>query len=638
MCGITGIVDLRAERPIDRVVLRHMNGLLSHRGPDGDGFHFSPGVGLGHRRLSIIDLEGGKQPLYNEDGSVVVTFNGEIFNFMEIEAELLSRGHTFRTRSDTEVIVHAWEEWGEKCLPRFNGMFAFAVWDERQKSLFIARDRLGVKPLYYAQLTDDCVVFGSELKALLAHPGVPRQVDPRAVEDYFTFGYVPDPKTIYANVFKLEPGAYLLGRRGVGLAPPVRYWDVPLFGERSPPGSPAQWQQELRDRLQEAVRKRLMSDVPLGAFLSGGIDSSAVVAMMREIGTPHLLTCSIGFSEPRYDESSYARMVAEAKNTDHKAEVVEASDYGLLDRLVGIYDEPYADSSAIPTYRVCQLARRHVTVALSGDGGDENFVGYRRYRLFAVEEAVRRRLPLSVRRALFGPLGKLYPKLDWAPRVLRGKATFQALARDTVAAYQHGVSICSDEFRHQLFSPRFRNSLQGYSSSEVFRSAVADKTFADPVALIQYLDYKTYLPGDILTKVDRASMAHSLEVRTPFLDYEFVEWAARLPSGVKLTGGEGKHILKQALRPLLPHEVLFRSKMGFAVPLDVWFRGSLRQHITDVVAGPRLADSGIFDPEFLNRIVQDHQSGRRDFSAPLWSLLMFDGFLQAQDGTQRAVA
>ena len=638
MCGITGIVDLRGDRPIDEAVLRRMNGLLSHRGPDGDGFHVSPGVGLGHRRLSIIDLEGGKQPLYNEDRSVVVTFNGEIFNFMEIETELLARGHTFRTRSDTEVIVHAWEEWGERCLERFNGMFAFALWDERQKMLFVARDRLGVKPLYYTQLADGCVVFGSELKALLAHPKVPRRIDPRAVEDYFTFGYVPDPKTIYAGVLKLEPGAFLLAQRGTGQLQPVRYWDVPLFGEHTRAGTAVQWEQELRERLQEAVRKRLVSDVPLGAFLSGGIDSSAVVAMMREIGTDHLLTCSIGFSEPRYDESAYARMVAEAKQTDHKTEVVEASDYGLLDKLVGIYDEPYADSSAIPTYRVCQLARRHVTVALSGDGGDEDFVGYRRYRLFSAEEAVRSRLPLSVRRAIFGPLGRLYPKLDWAPRVLRGKTTFQALARDTVAAYLHGVSICSDEFRGQLFSPQLRRDLRGYSSTEVFRSAVAGKDFADPISLVQYLDYKTYLPGDILTKVDRASMAHSLEVRTPFLDYEFVEWAARLPADVKLRGGEGKHILKQALRPLLPAEVLFRSKMGFAVPLDVWFRGSLRQHIADVVRGPRLAGSGLFDAAFLDRIVRDHQSGRRDYSAPLWSLLMFDGFLQAQGGALQVAA
>ena len=627
MCGITGIVDLVGQRPIEQARLRAMNAALEHRGPDGDGFHFEPGVGFGHRRLSIIDLEGGRQPLYNEDGTIVVTFNGEIFNFLEVERELLARGHTFRTRCDTEVIVHAWEEWGEDCVQRFNGMFAFAVWDQRKQTLFIARDRLGVKPLFYTLLPDGQLLFASELKALLVHPDVPRRIDPRAVEEYFTFGYVPDPKTIYTDIRKLEPGAYLSVRRGRPEVKPQRYWDVPLMGPRRCAEPRERWLDELRDRLKESVRKRLMSDVPLGAFLSGGIDSSAVVAMMREIGTNDILTCSIGFSEPSYDESRYARRVAEAKRTNHKQEVVEASDYSLLDQLVGIYDEPYADSSAIPTYRVCELARKHVTVALSGDGGDENFIGYRRYRLFAAEEAVRSRIPAGVRQAIFGPLGRWYPKLDWAPRVLRGKTTFQALARGTVDAYLHGVSICPEEMRAALFSEGFRRELQGYSAREVFHGLVRNKEFADPLALVQYLDFKTYLPGDILTKVDRASMAHSLEVRTPFLDYEFVEWVASLPSAIKLNGGEGKHVLKEALRPVLPEEVLFRKKMGFAVPLDVWFRGSLRQHILNVVQGKRLAECGIFEPAMLRRMVADHQSGRRDHSAPLWSLLMFDGFL-----------
>ena len=628
MCGITGIVDLTGRRAIDERLLRAMNGRIGHRGPDGDGFHFEPGVGFGHRRLSIIDLEGGKQPLYNEDHTVVVTYNGEIFNFMEVERELLQRGHTFRTRSDTEVIVHAWEEWGVECLKRFNGMFAFAVWDRRAKTLFIARDRLGVKPLYYAELSDGRLIFGSELKALLLHPLLQRRIDPQAVEEYFAFGYVPDPKTIYRDVKKLEPGAYICMKRGDSHVKPVRYWDVPLDGERALEQPAAAWEEELRARLKEAVRKRLVSDVPLGAFLSGGIDSSAVVAMMREIGAGHILTCSIGFDEPRYDESSYARMVAEAKHTDHKAEIVATSDYSLVDRLVGIYDEPYADSSAIPTYRVCELARRHVTVALSGDGGDENLIGYRRYKLFAMEEQVRSRVPLGLRKAIFGPLGSLYPKLDWAPRVLRGKTTFQALARDAVAAYFHGVSICSNEMRAALFSHEFRRELQGYGAEEVFRQHVRGKTFNDPLKMIQYLDFKTYLPGDILTKVDRASMAHSLEVRTPFLDYELVEWVASLPSAIKLKGGEGKHILKRSLEPLLPREVLYRNKMGFAVPLDVWFRGSLRDHIAETVRGRRLAESGLFNPATLARIVADHQSGRRDHSAILWSLLMFDGFLR----------
>lgn len=630
MCGITGIVDLSAERPVDQAVLQSMTARLAHRGPDGDGFHVEPGVGLGHRRLSIIDLAGGKQPLYNEDHTVVVTFNGEIFNFKSIEADLIHRGHTFRTRSDTEVIVHAWEEWGVKCLSRFNGMFAFAIWDRGKKTLFLARDRLGVKPLYYAWLDDGRLAFASELKSLLLVPGIARRIDPLAIEEYFTFGYVPDPKTIYRDVRKLEPGAYLLARRGSTPGAPVRYWDVPLDQTPQTPADRRLIEQELRERLQEAVRKRLVSDVPLGAFLSGGIDSSAVVAMMREIGADPIRTCSIGFREARYDESRFARLVAEEKRTDHKTELVEASDYALIERLVDLYDEPYADSSAIPTYRVCELARRHVTVALSGDGGDENFIGYRRYRMFAAEERLRRWMPASLRAAVFGPLGALYPKMDWAPRVFRGKTTLQALGRTSVDAYLHGISLCPRELRRSLFSGDLKAQLHGYDSLERFEEHVAGKSFPDALALVQYLDFKTYLPGDILTKVDRASMAHSLEVRVPFLDYELVEWVARLPSKLKLLHGEGKHVLKQALRPLLPDQVLFRPKMGFAVPLDTWFRGSLRNHIAATVAGDRLAQCGFFEPRALRRLVADHQSGRRDYSAPLWSLLMFDGFLARQ--------
>jgi asparagine synthase (glutamine-hydrolysing) len=488
-----------------------------------------------------------------------------------------------------------------------------------------------VKPLYYAELPDGRLMFASELKALMRCPQIERRIDPQAVEEYFAFGYVPDPKTIYSTVKKLEPGAYLCVKRGAGSVTPVRYWDVPLMGERTPDADPARWAGELRERLKEAVRKRLMSDVPLGAFLSGGIDSSAVVAMMREIGAGKILTCSIGFSEPRYDESAYARQVAEGKQTDHKSEVVAASDYGLLDKLVDLYDEPYADSSAIPTYRVCQLARRHVTVALSGDGGDEDFLGYRRYRLFAMEERVRSRLPLGVRRAVFGPLGRFYPKLDWAPQFLRGKTTFEALARDQVEAYFHGVSLCSDKMRSDLFAGDFKRQLGGYGASEVFRQHAAGKSFSEGVTLAQYLDYKTYLPGDILTKVDRASMAHSLEVRTPFLDYEFVEWSAQLPAAAKLRASEGKAVLKEALEPVLPKEILYRKKMGFAVPLDIWFRGSLKEHIADVVRGSRLAGCGIFEKDTLARMVAQHQSGQRDFSAPLWSLLMFDGFLRRHE-------
>jgi asparagine synthase (glutamine-hydrolysing) len=621
MCGITGIVDLREKRSIDTALLSRMNGTLVHRGPDGEGFHVEPGVGFGHRRLSIIDLEGGKQPLYNEDDTVVVTYNGEIYNFKDVERELRALGHRFRTRCDTEVIVHAWETWGPACVHRFNGMFAFAIWDRNQQRLFLARDRLGVKPLYYATLADGRLLFASELKAILACPDVPRRIDPRAVEEYFTFGYVPDPRTIYLDVHKLEPGCWLDVRHGNTAPRPHRFWDVPL--DRAPDGRP----DDLVAQLKAAVQKRLVAEVPLGAFLSGGIDSSAVVAMMREIGVEHLLTCSIGFRESMYDESRYADLVAREKATDHKVETVEASDYSLLDRLVSLYDEPYADSSAIPTYRVCQLARKHVTVALSGDGGDENFIGYRRYALFAMEERVRSRLPLGVRQAVFGPLGRYYPKLDWAPRVLRGKTTFQALARDSADAYLHGVSICSDEMRNGLFSASMKADLQGYRANEVFGRYLADKEFADPLRMVQYLDFKTYLPGDILTKVDRASMAHSLEVRVPFLDYEFVEWTARLPTSAKLAGMEGKAALKKALEPYLPHDVLYRKKMGFAVPLELWFRDSLKSRIESTILGERMRTCGLFDAAYLTRLLDEHRSGRRNHTAPLWALLMFDGFL-----------
>ena len=628
MCGVSGIVDLRERRPIDRILVHAMNDTLVHRGPDGEGFHFEPGVGLGHRRLSIIDLEGGKQPLYNEDKSVVVTYNGEIYNFQSIARDLVARGYQFSTHCDTEVIVHAWREWGPDCLHRFNGMFAFALWDSRQKILFLARDRLGIKPLYYSLMADGHIVFGSELKAVIAHPAVSRELDFAAIEDYFTFGYTADPRSIYEGVKKLEAGTYLCLPRGAPIQAPVRYWDIPLGQTPTRSASDEDLSQEIRDGLKQSVDRRLIADVPLGAFLSGGIDSSAVVAMMRELDDQPILTCSIGFKEARYDESKYAAIVATQKATNHKSEIVEASAYDLLDKLPAIYDEPYSDSSAMPTYRVCELARKHVTVALSGDGGDENFIGYRRYKLLSMEEKLRSLLPASVRRVVFGPLGRFYPKLDWAPRVFRGKTTFQALARNSMEAYLHGVSIFPEEGRAALYSEAFKRDLQGYRANEVFERYFREQAIADPLRLAQYLDFKTYLPGDILTKVDRASMAHSLEVRVPFLDHEFVCQIANIATTLKLRRGEGKYALKQALRPLLPHDILYRRKMGFAVPLSMWFRGSLRDRMANAVTGKRLKQCGIFDPVYLDRLVHEHQTGKREHGRILWSLLMFDRFLE----------
>jgi asparagine synthase (glutamine-hydrolysing) len=582
-------------------------------------------LGLGHRRLSIIDLATGQQPLFSRDRNLVVTFNGEIYNFMTVRDELERLGYQFATHSDTEVIVYAWDAWGEDCVRRFNGMFAFAVWDRPRQTLFLARDRIGVKPLYYAETADGQVLFGSELKALMEHPGLPRAIDPLAVEEYFGYGYVPEPRTIFRGVWKLPPAFRLTVRRGE----PYRaeaYWDVRFTRDDSITEAAAR--DELVARLREAVRKRLVSEVPLGAFLSGGVDSSAVVAMMAGISPEPVNTCSISFGDRDYDESSFAQQVAERYRTNHRVERVDPDDFSLVDHLAWLYDEPYADSSALPTYRVCELARRQVTVALSGDGGDENLAGYRRYRWHTYEERVRSLLPLAVRRPLFGLLGRVYPKLDWAPKVVRAKSTLQALARDSVEGYFHSVSIMGDPLRERLYSQSFKRDLGGHAAVDVLRAHAAQAPTDDPLSLVQYLDFKTYLVGDICTKVDRASMAHALEVRSPFLDYELVEWLSSLPPGLKLHGREGKYLLKTAMEPYLPGDIMYRPKMGFAVPLASWFRGPLRERLRESVLGPRMLDSGYFERRFLASLVDDHQSGVKDHSAALWSLLMFDGFLR----------
>ena len=626
MCGIAGFCDLRGNREPDRVLLRRMNESQRHRGPDGSGEHFAPGVAFGHRRLSIIDLETGQQPLYNEDRSVVVIFNGEIYNYQTLIPQLQALGHTFHTRSDTEVIVHAWEAWGEACVERFRGMFAFALWDANSETLFLGRDRLGVKPLYYAMLPDGHIVFGSELKSVVLHPGVSREIDPCAVEEYFSLGYAAEPRSIFKAVAKLSPGHTLTLRRGMPPAQQREYWDVRFtLDERI---ALPEAIMELNRRLEESVKLRMIADVPLGAFLSGGVDSSAIVATMARLSPDPVNTCSMSFDDPAFDESRYAQMVANRYRTRHFTERVASDDFDLIDQLAGIYDEPYADSSAIPTYRVCQLARKHVTVALSGDGGDESFGGYRRYRMHCAEERWRSLMPLELRRPVFGALGYVYPKADWAPRVFRAQTTFQALARTTVEAYLGSVSIIREPDRRELFSPSLRARLGGYRVDELFERHARRAGTDDPLALVQYLDLKTYLVGDINTKVDRASMAHSLEVREPLMDHPLVEWLATLPSALKIRRGEGKFLLKKASERRLPAEILYRKKMGFAVPLAGWFRGPLRKRVRDVALGPVLADSGLFDRRRLARIVDAHQSGQRDFSASLWTLLMFESFLR----------
>jgi len=624
MCGIAGILELQGRGAVDPALLEAMNAAQYHRGPDDGGVHTEPGLGLGHRRLAILDLSpAGHQPLFNAEGTVGVVFNGEIYNFRELQAELEGLGYAFRSRCDTEVIVHAWSAWGARCVERLRGMFAFGLWDRPRQTLFLARDRLGIKPLHYTRLGDGRLAFASELKALSGLPGFSRQLEPQAVEAFFAFGYVPDPETVFRGTRKLAPGHTLTLRRGEPVPEPRAYWDVPFGEARAESEQDAQ--AELIERLAQAVRIRQVADVPLGAFLSGGVDSSAVVAMMARSGDGPVRTNSIAFGEPGFDEADYAEAVARHCRADHRVRRVDPDDFSLLDRLGAVYDEPFADSSAIPTYRVCELARERVTVALSGDGGDETFAGYRRYRWHVQEELLRRRLPAALRRPLFGALARAYPKLNRAPRFLRAKATFQALAMDSLDAYLDSVAVVKAPIRARLFSPRFRSELQGYDAAEVLRRHARNAP-DHPLQRAQYLDLKTYLPGDILTKVDRASMAHSLEVRVPILDHELLGWAAGLSPEQTLRGGQGKYVLKQALRPYLPEDVLFRPKMGFAVPLAAWFRGPLRDRVRHALLGPELLDTGLFAPEEVRRLVDQHQAGRWDHSAPLWALLTFAGF------------
>jgi asparagine synthase (glutamine-hydrolysing) len=442
---------------------------------------------------------------------------------------------------------------------------------------------------------------------------------------------VPEPRTIYSTALKMSPGHRLLIKRGEPVGVPEEYWDVPFKPHINLSLPDAEV--ELIERLREAVKIRMVAEVPLGAFLSGGVDSSAVVAMMAGLTDKPVKTCSIAFSDPKYNEAEYARQVADRYNTDHHVSTVEANDFSLVDELAHLYDEPYADSSAMPTYRVCQLARKDVTVALSGDGGDENFAGYRRYRWHSYEEKMRSMLPIGIRKPLFGFLGRAYPKADWAPKVLRAKTTFEAMARDTVEGYFHGVSVMGDSLRDKVFSPEFKRRLNGYKAVEVLRRHHAHSPATDSVSQVQYLDMKTYMVGDILTKVDRASMAHALEVRVPFLDHKLMEWVSGLPVDYKLRGAEGKFMLKQALEPHLPNDIMYRRKMGFSIPLAEWFRGPLKDKLNQALSSQRMADTGLFDMAFLRRMADEHARGVRDYSASLWSLLMFEAFLRNNEAS-----
>lgn len=626
MCGIAGIFHLETAKPVDPARVQAMIDAMPHRGPDGTGVWTAPGVGLGHCRLSIIDLSGGAQPMANADASLIVTYNGEIYNFAEVRAELEARGHKFRSHSDTEVILHAYRQWGEACLERFNGMFAFALYEPATQSLWLVRDRLGVKPLYYAQVSDGSLIFGSELKALLAHPLLRREPDVRAVEDYIALGYVPDDACIVAGVKKLGAGEHLRLVRAKGtvneVPKPKRWWDV-SFAERFG-AKPTALAEELVALIRDAVRLRMVADVPLGAFLSGGVDSSAVVAMMAEQSSRAVKTCTIGFDVDSLDERQYADHVARRFGTDHRIRIVSPDDYGLLDRIVGNFDEPFADASALPTFRVCELAREKVTVALSGDGADEAFAGYRRHLFQHRGEGLRGMLPQSLRGPVFGALGRIYPKADWAPRFLRAKSTFQELSLSGGEAYARSVGFTPPELRAKLYGAEFTRAISGHRAEDRIVQTMASAPARDPLDRAQYADLKIWLPGDILTKTDRMSMAVSLEAREPLLDYRLVEFAAKLPVGQRIHGNTGKYLMKRAMEQHLPHNILYRSKMGFVTPISHWFRDQLAGEAAAVADGSMLARTGWFERNAMAKLAQDHKAGRADHGRLLWQLLVLD--------------
>ena len=620
MCGIAGFVDCqeasKARSEEERAqILESMCRVITHRGPDDQGVLLKNGVALGMRRLSIIDLAGGHQPISNEDEAVTIVCNGEIYNYRELQTILQSRGHRFRTNSDTEAIVHAYEEFGASCVNYLRGMFAFAIWNDRQKKLFIARDRVGKKPLYYSVTRGGTLVFGSELKSLLEHPDIERNINPQALDAYFSLGYVPDPISIFENVEKLAPGHHLTfanGRLSI-----ERYWDF-SYESNGNGHSAVDYLDELRALLDEAVKLRLVSDVPLGAFLSGGIDSSTVVGLMARHMDQPVKTFSIGFNEDSYDELKYARATAKKLGTDHHEFIVTPDICDVVDNLAWHFDEPFADASAIPTYVVSKLAREHVKVVLTGDGGDELFAGYSRY----VTERRRSKfdlIPRVVKEGLMDPLSRTLPHRAW------GRNYLHNVSLDPIGRYLDNVSVFTGLTKGSLYTADFSDQLRESDHlGSYFRELSGNVRTDAKLDSLLYIDSKTYLPGDILTKVDRMSMAVSLEARVPLLDHKLIEFVTRIPASMKLAGLETKHLFKRAIADLVPAEVMNRPKQGFGVPIQHWINQQLRERIRDTLKDPRTIQRGYVSRGYVDLLLGEHECGRRDHSMALWALLMLE--------------
>jgi len=620
MCGIAGIVHADPRHPIDRGLVSRMTACLVHRGPDAQGLQLWPGAAIGHRRLSIIDLVTGDQPIFNEDRTVAVILNGEIYNFRELREELQAHGHRFSTRSDTEAIVHAYEQWGDGCVERLAGMFAFALWDDRRRRLLLARDRVGKKPLYYAQ-DGERLLFASELKALLQDPALKRALDLEALNTYFSLGAVQAPATILQGVQQVAPAHCLVWEAGrIRL---FEYWDVP----HGPPTvrSEPEALHALDSVLTDAVRARLVSDVPVGAFLSGGVDSSAIVEAMARLSSRPIVTTSVGFSEQAFSELEHARAVAKAVGTDHHEVVLSARAADVLPRLVWHLDEPFADSSALPTFYVAKAARERVTVALSGDGGDEVFAGYqRRYGLNRSEARLRRWLPAWLRAGVLRPLGRVYPKADWMPRPFRGRYFLQNLGTTFERAYFADLSLFRSDEKAQLLSGEFKTVLAGHDPFVPFARHFERVQGLDALSQLLYVDLKTWLANDMLVKVDRMSMANGLEIRCPLLDHRLIEFAATVSSDLKYRGRTSKYLLKRHLEGRVPSSVIYRPKQGFEIPLAGWLRGELRDLAQDVLFSTRALGRGHLHPARLRVLWEQHQRGVRDYSAQIWAVLMFE--------------
>jgi asparagine synthase (glutamine-hydrolysing) len=623
MCGIVGIVNV-GETAVERSVLERMNHAIFHRGPDEDGFYLNKNVGLAMRRLAIIDLAGGQQPIFNSDKTKAIVFNGEIYNFQSLRADLEKRGHRFYTNSDTEVIVHLYDEYGADCVNYLRGMFAFAIWDEREKSLFIARDRLGKKPLLYSHQKNGDLIFGSEFRALLSHPKVGREVDYEAIDSYLSYLCVPAPQTAFKEIRKLEPGHWLLWKNGE--IKTQRYW-VPDFSKKLKI-SKAEAEEETLRILRESVKLRMISEVPLGAFLSGGVDSSTVVALMAEQSSQPIKTYSIGFEEQDFSELKYAKKVAEHVGADHHEFIVKPNALEVLPILVEHYGEPYADSSAIPTYYVSKETRRHVTVALNGDGGDESFAGYERHAAMLLAEKYHQ-LPALARKLFIETPTNLIPTSEIKrSRVRDVKRFLQAASMPKVERYFRWTSTFHYQGKEDLYTKEFTQTVAANKPLRFLEYWFQKANGTGLLDATLLTDQMTYLPNDLLVKVDIASMAVSLEARSPFLDHNLIEFAATLPEKLKMKRFETKSLLKQIAAKLVPREVIYRRKMGFGVPVGKWFRHEMKGFVPEILLSEKSLQRGIARPETVKRLVNEHINANRDHTFQIWTLLMLELWFQ----------